>query len=68
MLHDGQGLPLGLEACKYLIRIQTRTHDLQRNTSADFGTLLRLVDKTHPALAEQLQNPVRTDGSGMPRE
>ena len=64
VVHQGQGLPLGLEAGHHLLGVHARLDDLERHPAPDRLELLGEPDLAHPALAEDLEKPVRADASG----
>ena len=55
VVHEGQGLALGLESRDHLGRIHARLDDLQSDAAADRLLLLGHVDHTHAARADVLQ-------------
>ena len=61
VVHDRQGLPLGLEPGDHLPRVHPRLEHLQRDLAADRLGLLGHVDDAEPALADLLQQLVRAD-------
>jgi hypothetical protein len=54
VVHEGQGLALGLEAGEDLAAVETRLDELERDLSADGLDLVGEVDGAHAALAEGL--------------
>jgi len=58
MVHNRQGLALGLEAGDHLLRVHTELDDLQRHPPADGLLLLGEVDNGEAALADLLQDLV----------
>ncbi len=61
MVHQGQGLPLGLEAGDHLLGVHARLDDLQGHLAADRLLLLGHVDHAHAAFADLLQQLVGAD-------
>ena len=61
MVHQRQGLPLGLEAGDDLARVHARLDDLQRDLAADRLLLLGHEDHAEAAFADLLQQLVRAD-------
>ena len=66
MVHQGQGLPLGLEAGDHLPGIHARLDDLERDAAADRRLLVGHEDHAHAAFADLLQQLVRTDERAGP--
>ena len=54
MVHQGQGLPLGLEAGDDLLGVHARLDDLQRDLAADRLLLLGHIDDAKAAFADLL--------------
>ena len=66
VVHQRQGLPLGLEAGEDLAAVHAGLDDLQRHLAADRLFLLGHVDAAHAAFAEQFQQLVgANDGAGL---
>ena len=61
VVHQGQGLALGLEAGDDLLRVHARLDDLQGHRAADRLGLLGHVDDAHAPLADLLQQLVGAD-------
>ena len=61
MVHQGQGLPLGLEAGEHLAAVHAGLDDLQGHLAADGLLLLGHVDDAHAAFAELLEELVGAD-------
>ena len=61
MLHQRQGLPLGLEARDHLPRVHAQLDDLQRHAPLHRRFLLGHEDRAETALADQLQQLVAPD-------
>jgi hypothetical protein len=61
VVHEGQGLPLGLEPGHHLPGVHSRLEHLQRDLPTDRLRLLGHEDDAEPALADLLQQLVRTD-------
>ena len=61
VVHQGQGLPLGLEPGDHLPRVHPRLDHLQGDPPADRLGLLGHEHHAHPALADLLQQLVRAD-------
>ena len=61
MVHQRQGLPLGLEAGDHLPGVHARLDDLQRHLAADRLLLLGHEDDAHAAFADLLQQLVGAD-------
>ena len=66
VVHQGQGLPLGLEAGEHLLRVHARLDDLQRHQALDRLGLLGHPDRAHAAFADLLQQLVRADDGAGP--
>ena len=64
MVHQRQRLALGLEPRDDLVRIHPRLDDLDGDAAADWLRLLGEVDGTHAALAEELDDTIRSDVAG----
>ena len=65
MVHQGQGLPLRLEAGDDLPRVHAQLDDLQGHPAADRLLLLGHVDDRHAAFADLLEELVPADhGAG----
>ena len=54
MIHQGQGLPLGLETSDHFLGIHTRFDDLDRNDSFDWLLLSRPPNRPHTAFANDI--------------
>ena len=65
MVHHGQCLTLGLETGDDLLRIHAQLDDFEGDSALDGLGLLGEVDDAHPALADLLKDPVRTDLPGQ---
>ena len=65
MVHHRQRLPLGLEPGDELAGVHPELEHFQRNAAGDGRGLLCGVNRAHPALAEDLQDVVRTDALGV---
>ena len=65
VVHQRQGLPLGLEPRHHLAGVHPGLDDLQGDLAADRLFLLGQVDHAHAALAEDRQDPVGTDAQRM---
>jgi hypothetical protein len=61
VVHQGQGLPLGLEAGDDLRRVQSRLDNLQRHAAADGAVLLGQVDGAHAPFAQFVEQLVGAD-------
>ena len=61
MIHQGQGMPLSLEAGQDLPRIHARLKDLQRHLAADGLFLLGQVDNAESALPQDAEQLVGAD-------
>ena len=61
VVHQGQGLPLGLEAGDHLAGVHARLDDLQGHLAAHGRVLLGHVDDAHAAFADLLQELVGAD-------
>ena len=61
MIHEGQGLPFGLEASDDLAGIHTRLDDLEGDFAAHRALLLGDEDQPHAAFADLLYELVGTD-------
>jgi hypothetical protein len=61
MIHQRQGLPLGLEPSDDLFAVHPRFDDLQRHHAAHGLGLLGHVDDAHAALSDDLEQLVRAD-------
>ena len=59
MVQNGQRLPLGLESRQHLTRGTTWLDHLQCDGAAEWMVLFRQPDRTHPALADQLDQSIR---------
>ncbi len=62
MLQQGQGLPLGLEACQHQPGAHAGLDDLQRDRAAHGSPLFGEVDESHAALAEQPHRAIGPEG------
>jgi hypothetical protein len=60
VVHQRQGLPLGLEARRHISRVPARTHHLHRDAAAYGAGFFGLVHRPHTAFAQELENPVGT--------
>jgi hypothetical protein len=67
VIHEGEGLALTLESCDDLPAVHTGLDELERYPAADGFFLERLVDLTHPALAQSLNDPIGSDPIGKSR-
>jgi hypothetical protein len=61
VVHQGQGLPLGLEAGQHLAGIHAGLDNFQRDLAADRFFLFGDVNVAHAALAQQLSKLIGTD-------
>jgi hypothetical protein len=61
MVHDREGLPLGLKPCKNLSAIHPRFNNLKRDLAADRVLLLGHVHDAEAAFADVLQKLVTAD-------
>jgi hypothetical protein len=61
VIHDGQRLPLGLEAGNHLARVHAGLDNLERDLAMHWLRLLGHVDRAHAAFADLLQKFVRAD-------
>ena len=61
VVHQGQRLPLGLEAGDHLARVHAGLDDLQGDQAPDRLGLLGHVDRAHAAFADLLQELVGAD-------
>ena len=61
MVHQRQGLALGLEPGEHLAAVHPGLDELQRNRAPHWLGLLGHVDGAHAALADGLEEPVRAD-------
>ena len=66
VVHQGQGLALGLEAGDDLLGIHARLDDLQRDLAMDGPLLLGEEDDAHAALAEPADDRVGPDARAGP--
>jgi hypothetical protein len=66
MIHQRQGLPLGLEAGDHLARIHARLDELQRYLAAHRMMLLGDKHQAHAPFADLLHQLVRTDRGAGP--
>jgi hypothetical protein len=66
MVHEGQGLALGLEPGHHLPRVHPRLEHLQRDLAAHGLRLFGQVDHAEPALPDRLQKLVRPDRGAGP--
>jgi hypothetical protein len=65
VVHDRQGLPLGLETGHHLPRVHARLEDLQRHLAANRFGLLGQENDAKSALADPFEQLVRADrGTG----
>lgn len=64
VVHQRQGLTLGLEAGDDLARVHARLDQLERDAAMDRRELLREPHLTHPARANAFEELVRTDLPG----
>jgi hypothetical protein len=62
VIHQREGLPLGLEPGDHLAGVHARLDDLQRDLAADGLGLLGHVHDAHAAFADHLQELVGADG------
>ena len=63
MVHQGQRLPLGLEAGHDLLGVHAQLDDLQGHPAADRLLLLGHIDHAHAAFADFLQQLVAANDS-----
>src|SRR5262249_42876079 len=61
VIHEGQGLALGLKASHHLAGVHARLEDLERDSAADRLLLLGQEDDAEAALADLLQQLLRAD-------
>ena len=61
MIHQREGLALGVEAGQHVPRVHAPLDQLERHRPPDGCVLLRLVDDPHPAFTDLPQNTVGTD-------
>jgi hypothetical protein len=61
VVHEGEGLPLGLEPGDHLVRVHSRLDQLEGYLPADWVVLLGDEYHPHPAFADQFHEPVRPD-------
>ena len=61
MVHDGQGLPLGLEACDDIAGVQPGVHDLDGDLPPHRRLLASLVDHPEAALTQRPLDGVGAD-------
>ena len=61
MVHQGQGLPLGLEPGEDLAAVHARLDDLERDHAPHRPRLLGHVDRAHAPFADLLQQLVWAD-------
>ncbi len=66
MVHEGQGLALGLEAGNHLFAIHAGLDDLQRQPPADGLSLLGQEHQPHAALADLLEQLIGTNLRARP--
>ena len=59
--HQGQDLPLSIEAGHHLLGVHAQLDDLEGHTPADRLLLLGLIDRAHPAFAQNLDEAVVAD-------
>ena len=67
VVHHGQGLPLGLEACEHGLRVHARLDQLERDLPLHRLGLLRDPDLAHAAFADPFEQLVAAvdDGRGL---
>ena len=61
MVHQGEGLTLGLEASHHVVGVHAQLDELEGDGAADRRDLLGLVHDAHAAFAEDANQAVRTD-------
>jgi hypothetical protein len=66
MIHERQGLTLGLEPGDYLTRIHARLDDFERHHAVDGLPLLGHEDDAKAALADWFHESVRADQGTSP--
>ena len=66
VVHQGQGLALGLEAGDDLLGVHARLDDLERDLAMDRALLLGEEDDAHAALAELADDRVGADARAGP--
>ena len=64
MVHDGQRLPLGLEAGQDVPRVHPELDDLERDGATEGLELLGFVHDAHATLAQHADHAVRADAVG----
>ena len=65
VVHQREGLPLGLEPRHHLAGVHAELDHLQGDLAADRVLLFRQVDHAHAALTEDGQDPVGADPQRM---
>ena len=65
MVHQRQGLPLGLEPGDHIPRVHSELDELEGDATANRLRLICQVDHPHPTLAEDFDDPERTDLTGV---
>ena len=61
VVHEGEGLALGLEAGHHFLRLHAQLDDLEGHPARHRLHLLGQVDDAHAALAQHLEEPVGAD-------
>jgi len=61
VVHEGEGLPLGLEASQDHARVHAGLDDFERDAARDEGSLLGHPDRAEPALADEFEEFIRAD-------
>ena len=64
VVHHGERLPLALEAGEHLAGVHPAADHLEGDRAAERLELLGLVDRAHPALAEDADDAVGADAGG----
>ena len=64
VVHEGEGLALGVEAGQHLLRLHAELDDLEGHPPRDGLGLLRVIDDAHAPLAQDLQEAVGADALG----
>jgi hypothetical protein len=64
VVHQREGLPLGLEAGDHLLGVHAQLDELQREFAADLVALFDAIDLAHPALAESFEDAVAANAFG----
>ncbi len=67
VLHASKHLPFGLKSSEDLPRVHSEFDELECDLSPHRLLLLREPDRSHPALAKQMDQPIRADPPGHAR-